>query len=132
VYVSGGSGPRPAVMYSAFYRTPMNGATAIRLCYRGGPCIGRSAAGSEKARLASMYSTRMVRRARRLAPIKAWAGEIEDADRQHPLGHVHGGLPVGGAPSARPSGPRHLFDHRLAAMGLARGRRVPAKSPTCQ
>jgi hypothetical protein len=35
---------------------------------------------------------------------------------------VHGDLHWAGAPSARPSGPRHLFDHRVAAMGLARGR----------
>jgi hypothetical protein len=32
VCVSGGSGPRPAVMYSVLHPTPLDGATAIRLC----------------------------------------------------------------------------------------------------
>jgi hypothetical protein len=59
-------------------------------------------------------------------------GEIEDADRQHPPAAFTVACHWAGAPSAMPSGLRHRFDLRVAAMGLARGRRVPAKSPTCQ
>ena len=49
--VNGGSGPRPAVMYSVFNPTPVNAATAIQLHYGGGPSMGRSVA-APKARQA--------------------------------------------------------------------------------